>query len=242
MAIEPQRRSNPSCWQSSVSTVQVQTGEEAYKHIIKRGLIFPHYKNGLSLHQVIRICPQTELIKEFISLLKEKEIDAFDSSDQTAVMVAAKCMNIEALNILFAGGADFNLSNKFQQTPLYQTIFESISDINPPLDSSIFNIKRTIECLLQHGANIDVPDRYKRTALQMYLFSTNCDSRLIYYLVAQGAEPPSTKKIHREHGTNAAILLAFIQAGINVRKRKVEEVLTPQFSEPQLLALINAYI
>jgi ankyrin repeat protein len=241
MAIEPQRHCNSLSSQAAGRTMQAQTQEAVWTEVIRMGLIFPHYKNGLSLHHIIRIFPNSKLIKAIISLLKEKEIDAIDSSDQTAIMVAAICKNIEAMNLLFAAGANVNLPNSLQQTPLYQTILHSIAEEEHHVSYSHEKLTTTIKCLLQQRAFIDVPDKNGKTAFQIYLSSSR-DPRLIAYLVSEGAEPPNIIEIQRLQLGKGISLLPFIQAGLKTRKKTTEAVLSSQFSSPALLALITAYI
>ncbi len=217
--------------------IQQKNDEEALR-LLTSGYLVPSEENGHgTLQRIIRTCPNSKLIEAVIEKLPAGKINAIDSTGDNALMAAAKCRNIAAINLLVAAKADVNLSDEFQQTPLHQVMNRSYPS-NPVPRTTIL---ATVQCLLKHGASMGIPDKFSKTALQTYIYMSDYDPKVISLLVSEGDEPPYENVIVMPPN-HSSKLNAAIQTGLELRRNAVFTALTSHFSAPGLLALINSYV
>ncbi|HEV7737929.1 MAG TPA: ankyrin repeat domain-containing protein [Chlamydiales bacterium] len=213
-----------------------QKNDEKALGLLKSGHLVLSEENGHgTLQQIIRHCPNPKLIEAVIEKLPAEKINAIDSTGDTALMTAAKCRNIVAVNLLVAAKADVNLPDKFQQTPLHQALNRTYPNQVPK--STVLG---TVKCLLKHGASMEILDTFKKTALQAYISIDFCDPEVISLLVSAGDKPPYADVLKRSPG-HRRILNAAIQTGLERRRKAVSTALTSQPFPLELLNLINKY-
>lgn len=218
--------------------IQRKDGEEALR-LLTSGYLVPFEERGLgTLQQIILNCPNPKLIEAVIEKMDLHRINALDSSDNNAMMTAAKCGNIAVIKRLVKARADVNLSNSFQQTPLYQVLKTSGNQPNQVPATTVFE---TIHCLLGHGASMEIADKSGKTAIRAYVYLRGYNTNIITYLVSEGAEPPY-KDVRVRLQDHASIISAAIQTGLNQRRTAVSTALTSQLFPLELLNLIYKYI
>lgn len=217
--------------------IQQHNDEEALR-LLTLGYLVPPVENRFgTLQQILLNCPNLKLIEDVIKKLTVENINAIDSTGDNALMTAAKCRNIAAINLLIAAKADVNLSDEFQQTPLHQVMNRPCLLNQVPRTTEL----ETVRCLLEHGASMEILDKFRNTALQTYVYGISYDLRVISLLVSEGDEPPY-KDVNVRPSHHASKINAAIQTGLAPRKTAVSTALTPHFSIPGLLALINEYV
>ena len=216
--------------------IHEQNDQEALR-LLTIGYSVPSEENRVgTLQQIFLKCPNPKLTESIIAKLTVEKINAIDISGDNALMTAAKCRNIAAINLLIAAKADVNLADGFLQTPLHQVMNRSCP-LNPIPRTTILD---TVHCLFRHGASTKIVDKFGKTAIQTYVYTSDYDPQVISLLVSEGDDPPyDDVKIRPPN--HALKLTAAIQTGLDIRKTAVTTALTYVINQ-HLRALINEYV
>jgi len=110
--------------------------------------------NTLLMLALMEKRPHMGIIQELIKLTKYKDIDQRDGHGETALMVAAREGNADAVKTLLGRGAKVNAHNDEFSTPLLEAV-AGAQDM------------ATLQLLVQAGADVRATDTFRKTAVHL---------------------------------------------------------------------------
>ena len=153
-----------------------------------------------------------EEINRFEEMFKSDDIDLeYLSSDRCNVLhYAAMTGDLDRVKLLLEKGADVNLADKYDRTPLH---FAASSD----------NLE-LVKYLVEQGADVNAKDNEESSVLHEAAFSRNLE--LVKYLVEQGADinakdDEGSSILHRAaHSGSLELVQWLIQQGFDVNTKR----------------------
>lgn len=107
-------------------------------------------------------------------LQESPNVDGFDATGRTPLMIAARAGNLEIARLLLAAGASPDKANAIGTTPLMYAKTHSFAKG----DTAV------LELLLQHGADVNAVDGHGLTVLD---YVEQRSAQIIHFLSAHGA-------------------------------------------------------
>ena len=126
------------------------------------------------LHNVVKIGCSKEVLQAIID--HGADVHILNKSNQTALRLACKMKNTEAINVLLDAGANCNINSADTagDTCLHNAVHEDCD-------------KETVQALINHESDINATNKENRTALMMACLNGNVD--LINVLFNAGTKP-----------------------------------------------------
>ena len=161
--------------------------------------------NPKNLLYLLHIASEFQYIEILTPLLNYHiDIDAVDTFNQTALLIASKRKNIKIIELLIKAGANPNILDSNKTSPLHYIVQTN----NPDL----------VRLLLQHGAKVNVKNNYGRLPLYYAVLAGNME--IIAILLEEKADPDIFSESYAEplftapnFATNLKIL---INSGTNI--------------------------
>ena len=124
-----------------------------------------------SLHAAVIGGCSKRIIQEIIK--HGADINATNKSGITTLIVACWKVNVEAINVLLKAKADCNITDATGETCIHHAVHVGCS-------------KETLQAIIDHGADVNATDNYKRTALMIGCQNDNVEA--ITVLLSAGAD------------------------------------------------------
>ena len=123
------------------------------------------------IHHAVNGGCNKEILQAIISLVAD--INASNMDGETALLIACKKGNIDAIDILLNAGADPNIADSVGVTCIQHVVFEVCS-------------KETLQAIISHGADVNATNKNNLTALMIACMKGNID--VINVLLNAGAD------------------------------------------------------